>query len=46
MASNFVYMNFRKGSGGTGVFSVNQLQNNNIGENKESAVYWLLTYNC
>ena len=32
-------MNFRKGSGGTGVFSVNQLQNNNIGENKESAVY-------
>ena len=32
-------MNFRKGSGGAGVFSVNQLQNNNIGENKESAVY-------
>ena len=32
-------MNFRKGSGGTGVFSVNQLQNNNIGENKESAAY-------
>ena len=38
LPSNFVYTNFRKNRGYIDVFFVNQLENNDISGNKESAM--------